>query len=360
MSNQYVQAQPATTPVAQLGESERTDTLQAAASRLVKEPEQSAPLEQEPEDSAEPLETEESADETTDDGGDTTSEEGESDEDEGEDEAEGESDEGEEELQYYVVKVDGEEIEVTLDELQSGYQRQKDYTKKTQSLAEQRKVYETKAAEADTLQQQYLQQAQLANELLNRDLVKYQKLDWEDMKVNDPVGYLQKQIEVGEIRQQQAQLQQQAQAAYEHNQKAQAEARNQQLEMERKEALRLFPDWKDSEKAATQKAALVDYGRTIGYSDDELGSIVNARDLVILDKAMKYDAMLNTKKGISKKAAPPAIRKRVKSKGLAPKGANQAKSIGEKRDTLRKSGSVRDAAALMMEMRSSKAIQKPR
>ena len=170
----------------------------------------------------------------------------------------------------------------------------------------------------------------------------------------------QKQIEVGEIRQQQAQLQQQAQAAYEHNQKTQAEARQQQLEMERKEALRLFPDWKDSEKAATQKAALIDYGKNIGYSDEDLSSIVNAKDLVVLDKAMKYDAMLNTKKGISKKSTPPAIRKRVKGKGLAPKGAKAAKNLGEKRDTLRKSGSVRDAAALMMEMRSSKAIRKPR
>ena len=42
----------------------------------------------------------------------------------------------------YTVKVDGEEVEVNLDELRNGYQRQADYTRKSQSLAEQRKAYE--------------------------------------------------------------------------------------------------------------------------------------------------------------------------------------------------------------------------
>ena len=38
----------------------------------------------------------------------------------------------------YSVKIDGEVLEVTLDELQNGYQRQADYTRKTQELASER------------------------------------------------------------------------------------------------------------------------------------------------------------------------------------------------------------------------------
>ena len=38
----------------------------------------------------------------------------------------------------YVVKVDGEEQQVTLEELQNGYQRQADYTRKTQEIAVER------------------------------------------------------------------------------------------------------------------------------------------------------------------------------------------------------------------------------
>lgn len=38
----------------------------------------------------------------------------------------------------YSVKIDGQEVSVTLDELLKGYQRQSDYTKKTQALAAER------------------------------------------------------------------------------------------------------------------------------------------------------------------------------------------------------------------------------
>ena len=39
----------------------------------------------------------------------------------------------------YTIKVDGEEQEVSLEELRDGYQRQSDYTRKTQELASERR-----------------------------------------------------------------------------------------------------------------------------------------------------------------------------------------------------------------------------
>lgn len=50
------------------------------------------------------------------------------------------------------LTVDGEEIEVPLKEALSGYQRQADYTRKTQSLAEQRKQVQFGAALQEALQ----------------------------------------------------------------------------------------------------------------------------------------------------------------------------------------------------------------
>ena len=47
-----------------------------------------------------------------------------------------------EEKPRYRVKAAGEEVEVTLDDLIKGYQQSTDYTKKTQTLAEQRKAVE--------------------------------------------------------------------------------------------------------------------------------------------------------------------------------------------------------------------------
>ena len=52
----------------------------------------------------------------------------------------------------YTVKVDGAESEVTLSELQQGYQRQADYTRKTQELASERQRLEQAEAIVSALE----------------------------------------------------------------------------------------------------------------------------------------------------------------------------------------------------------------
>lgn len=54
----------------------------------------------------------------------------------------------------YKVKIDGQEQEVPLAELLSGYQRQADYTRKTQKLAEQQRLAEAVLAQSKPQQQQ--------------------------------------------------------------------------------------------------------------------------------------------------------------------------------------------------------------
>ena len=60
----------------------------------------------------------------------------------------------------YTVKVDGEEIEVTQEELLRGYMRQKDYTQKTQQLAEQRRQFEQYRPQYQPQPQQQTQEPQ--------------------------------------------------------------------------------------------------------------------------------------------------------------------------------------------------------
>ena len=50
--------------------------------------------------------------------------------------------------ELYKVVVDGQEQEVTLDELMKGYSRQSDYTRKTEKLSQERKTLEERNAEA--------------------------------------------------------------------------------------------------------------------------------------------------------------------------------------------------------------------
>jgi len=341
-------------------------SLDQAVARLLRKPEEETPeakpkkeperkrLEEADETTEEWVETEEESEgEVEDDESDTQT-----DSEETEEESEEETEEQEGEL-YFSVKIDGEEYEVSADELKSGYQRQKDYTKKTQQLAEQRKQYEAKLNEITAFQQEFLQKATMADTLLNRDLEKFKKLDWEKMKTSDPVGYVQKQIELREVQDQQAQLRQQAQTVWEQGQKAEAEERARMLEQERVAALEAFPEWKSQEKASAHQLKIVEYAKALGYEEEELVNISRAKDLLVLDKARKYDELQKAKKGITQKSKP-TMRKLVKPKGKPAKGAAQKKVMAEASTRLRKSGSIRDAAALMYEMRNSKVITKPK
>ena len=99
------------------------------------EPEKETP---ETEESAPTEDVEESTEETQDEPLEEEVLEEESEVEEESEEEELDEDESEEEPDVYVVKVDGEELEVSLDELVKGYSRQSDYTRKTQELAGQR------------------------------------------------------------------------------------------------------------------------------------------------------------------------------------------------------------------------------
>jgi hypothetical protein len=57
----------------------------------------------------------------------------------------------------FKVKVDGEELEVSLDELLAGYQRQSDYTRKTQALAKEREQLNSVKTQEETPKQEQQQ-----------------------------------------------------------------------------------------------------------------------------------------------------------------------------------------------------------
>lgn len=335
------------------------NSINYAVSRLLKEPkaEEASPpeeeqveaeaaevsLEVEPEETEEETEVEEDAEATA---------ENDTEETEESDSQTYEVEEEEAEVaEYYTIKVDGEELEVTMDELRSGYQRQSDYTKKTQSLADERKELTSKTQELEKLHTQYMTQATLANELLNRDLKKYDAINWDTLKQEDPVGYVQKQLEVQGLKQQQQELFQQAQQATQHAQQAQAEEHGKVLQQEGEKMLEVFPHWKDPEVKQEEQGKIVQFAKQAGYAEEELATIYRARDLLMLDQARKYSEISKSKEGIPKKVKP-AVRKVIKPKGIAPKKTVKKKRANEAKARLKKSGSLKDAAAYMHQLRN--------
>ncbi len=83
---------------------------------------------------------------------------------------EGDDTSDQEEEPKFKVKVDGEEIEVTQDELLRGYMRQRDYTQKTHQWAEQRKQFEQYQPQQQYQQPQQENYQQRSNQQPSADL----------------------------------------------------------------------------------------------------------------------------------------------------------------------------------------------
>lgn len=221
--------------------------------------------------------------------GDESDDEGESDDDE-------EFDEESEQPTTVKVKVDGEEVEVTLDELKSGYSRTKDYTRKTQELAEQRKSFE---AEANAIREERQVYGQLLNQLQQQiQASQGQEPDWDYLRQTDPIEYSlqwaewsRKQTQRQAIEQEQARLQQTQMQEF-------MQTQQQRLAREQEALQTVLPDWKNPEVRQREKALVLEQGKKLGFSEQELKSATDHRAIVALLKAAKFDALMAKRDGL--------------------------------------------------------------
>ena len=257
------------------------------------------------------------------------------DEEDGEEETEVEE---VEEQPVYRVTVDGEEIEVTQDELINGYSRQQDYTRKTQELANQRKTIEQQAQELQQRDAIYAQllpklEAQLKGELVNEP-------DWDSLYNDDPIAFVrEKQIwdekkeKLKAAEAENARLQQESYAQ-------QQQLIAQQVQEGQQRILEIIPEWKNAEVAQQEKLAIRDYGiNVLGYTPQEMDAIYDYRALLGLRNAwLNSKTVEATKKKPTQKAPARVARPgtTTRKKSVAP--AKRAKQV------LAKSGKVQDAA----------------
>jgi hypothetical protein len=171
----------------------------------------------------------------------------------------------------YTVKVNGEEKQVTLSELQKGYMMQSDYSRKTQEIAEARKAVTTEMQEAQQQRQQALYDLnervshldQLAQSMRSG-------VDLEQLRDYDPSEYLRQKENLEKV-----------EKARDEQRQFLADQQRQYLEQlksqEHERLLAAIPDWLDGEKAkaGTQKvrSAMVEYG----FTDPEVASVLDHR-----------------------------------------------------------------------------------
>jgi hypothetical protein len=322
------------------------DQAQSAFLGLL-EPEEAKP---ETEESAPTEDVEESTEETQDEPLEEVSEEESEEKSEEESDEESEEDEVEEESDVYAVKVDGEELEVSLDELIKGYSRYSDYTRKTQKISEQRReveelsqVYNSEVAQIQQERQQYINGLQQAMQSSLSAMDEFATIDWEHLRSTDPIAFVTKKDEFRDIQERIQQTQNEQQMASQRYQEEVAMSRQQALTYERSAIVEKIPEWGDPKKQAVLAQELKGYASDQGFSQEELASLIDHRYLVVLRKSMLYD----------KAHSSDIVKKKLKNKPTvirAGSGRNKKASDKSKRAAsmkrLKETGHVDDSVTL--------------
>ena len=270
----------------------------------------------------------------------------ESEEDEPEDtEDEDESEEDDavevEERKTFRVKANGSEKDVTLDELVSGYQKGEDYTKKSQALAEDRKKVEAEAhavSEAMQMREQYAQRLGQVQQLLEQDA--NDGVNLEELKENDPISYAIKVAEKTENNKK-IQLINQEQSRLAQAQKAQvAQHQAKMVAHESNMLTDKVKEFSDPKKAEQIKNDIRSFGKSVGFSDEELAQVYDHRHVIVMQKAAQWDKLQKSNPGVSKKL--------TKAPKMAKKGNKIAKTdvYQKQKKRLQGSGSIEDATEL--------------
>jgi hypothetical protein len=264
------------------------------------------------------------------------------DEDEGDEEYTAEEQEADQSgPETYSIKVDGEDVSVTLDDLKRDYSGQQYIQKGMKQAAETRK----QAEEAfNGLNQQRQQLDQLMQQIGQQGVLAQPVPPTRELLGDDPLGYIEAEAtyrdEMGAYQAQRQTLQQQHQAT----QQAQGQAQQAHLQEQLSELTRAIPDFGDAVKAPKMKELLLKQGVSEGYTSDEMSSIVDHRAMKVLHKAMLYDQMMAGKSTVESKLkkARPLIKAGAKRQP-DPASKVQAKRMSK----LKSSGSIEDAAALL-------------
>lgn len=188
-------------------------------------------------------------------------------------------------------------------ELKEALLRQKDYTQKTQEVAETRRMLEEReqAFQAQAaFQQQHFAKAVEAH-TLGEQLQQFAQVDWDKLADENPAEamklharYVALQTKYAGIEREMQGLNGQfSQQMAETRQKAQAQCLH--------ELKKDFPELASPEKAPVLLKGLDETGRSFGFTGQELANIADPRMIRVLHAAMQYKKLQGAKSVVEKK-----------------------------------------------------------
>lgn len=258
------------------------------------------------------------------------------------DEEEGDDEEGSPDLAAIVeVMIDGQAHEVSLKEAVRGYIRNETFHRRMTELGEGVKALNVKNTELDGARQALVERAE-ALEAYVKEFMPAEP-NWEELYRANPgeAAALERrwktfQERIASLGQSRAQTQQELAARQMENLANFAQAN-------RVKMVQNHPEWTNEKAWRRDHDSMRRTARAVGYTDQEIEQLYDARAVEVLYKASKYDRLMATK--------PRPVRNRsgkpTQGNGATPpKGRNVSRAFDRAEKRLSRTGSVRDAAGV--------------
>lgn len=241
---------------------------------------------------------------------------------------------------------DGSEEEVTEDEAYAGYLRTKDYTRKTQAAAEEKKLAAAARAEAQNARAAHL--AALEEQQQAMAAMVPQEPDWADLaKRLTPAQYAvaQENWRLFDTRRKQI-AEEKKRVADEMDKEASRDLAERQA-FEESQLLNALPSWRDPVKMKAERGRLVNWLRNKGFSDEQIGTVADHRLVVSLRNAMLWEELQSGSK--PKPAGRNSKAPRIAGPGapITPAKPKEGQAKQRAKDRLAETGRVGDAAKLI-------------
>lgn len=187
------------------------------------------------------------------------------------------------------IQIGEDTYEVNFAELREGYLRNEDYSQRVQALNSE---HEARMAELEEKQTALLDELRLVSVIATSETSKYDKVNWEALKAQDPDRYAKLRVEALEAKEQAQALEARRQQVAALHQQAQEIKYKVYLKTQAELTEKLIPGFREPE---TLKALLA-YGKDVGYTEEEVLSIADARHLLLLNNARLHAQSVVRKK----------------------------------------------------------------
>jgi len=231
---------------------------------------------------------------------------------------------------------------------------------RAKALAQQGLYYERNQAQVD----QHWKQAQEASQFVAQQLQTvpelqeaaalvsmYQKAvesiditDMQKLATEDPAQYLAKLAEYNTLNRRLSEAQAKHQATAQQFAQAQQQFQSETLKRERDALFKAIPDWRDDGKFKQAKTRILAYMAERGFSEQEVGSLMDHRALLVAYDATRFRESQKALKASAKSlGTKPKVAKPGASTTPAQANDEQTKQL---RQQLKKTGKIDDAARL--------------